>query len=68
LVGIFSAIVQAILLYGSFTNAFIGGAPASYPIAIGLALAGLVIFYVSKAYRKSKGINLELVFKEIPPE
>jgi len=68
LVGIFSAIVQAILLYGSFTNAFIGGAPSSYPIAIGLALAGLVIFYVAKAYRKTKGINLDLVFKEIPPE
>ena len=32
LVGIFSAIVQSILLYGSFTNAYIGGAPASTPL------------------------------------
>ncbi|MFI5420271.1 MAG: APC family permease [Nitrososphaerales archaeon] len=68
LVGIFSAIVQSILLYGSFTNAFIGGAPASYPIAAGLAIGGLVIFYVARAYRRRQGINLDLVFKEIPPE
>ncbi len=68
LVGIFSAIVQAILLYGSFTNAYIGGAPASYPIAVGLAVGGLVLFYVARWYRKSHGINLDLVFKEIPPE
>ncbi len=68
LVGIFSAIVQSILLYGSFTNAYIGGAPASYPIAAGLAIGGLVLFYISRWYRKSHGINLDLVFKEIPPE
>jgi APA family basic amino acid/polyamine antiporter len=68
LVGVFSAIVESILLYGSFTNSFIGGAPVSYPIAAGLAVAGIVIYYIAKAYRKSKGLDLSLVFKEIPPE
>ena len=68
LVGMFSAVVEAILLYGSFTNTYIGGAPASYPITIGLAVGGLVLFYVARWYRKSHGINLDLVFKEIPPE
>jgi basic amino acid/polyamine antiporter, APA family len=68
LVGIFSAIVQSILLYGSFTNAYIGGAPQSYPIAAGLAIGGLVLFYVARWYRRNRGINLDLVFKEIPPE
>lgn len=68
LVGIFSAIVQTILLYGSFTNSYIGGAPASYPIAAGLAIGGLVLFYVARWYRRYQGINLDLVFKEIPPE
>ncbi|MFI5421154.1 MAG: hypothetical protein ACHQ1H_09340, partial [Nitrososphaerales archaeon] len=68
LVGIFSAIVEAILLYASFTNTIIGGSPSSYPVAIGLAVAGIVIFYAVRAYRKSQGISLDLVFKEIPPE
>lgn len=68
LVGVFSAIVQSILLYGSLTNTYIGGSPVSYPITAGLAIGGLVIFYVSRWYRKSHGINLDLVFKEIPPE
>ena len=68
LVGIFSAIVEAVLLYASFTNTIIGGSPSSYPVAAGLAIAGLVIFYVARAYRKSQGINIDLVFKEIPPE
>jgi amino acid transporter len=68
LVGIFSAIVQAFLLYSSFTNAFIGGAPVSYPLSLGIAALGLVIYYVAKYYRKRQSIDLELVFKSIPPE
>jgi len=68
LVGIFSVIVQSILLYGSFTNTFIGGSSVAYPITIGLAVGGIVIFYFSRWYRRRQGINLDLVFKEIPPE
>jgi amino acid transporter len=67
-VGIFSAIVEGVLLYASFTNQIIGGNPTYYPVAAGLAIAGLVIFYVARAYRRRQGINLDLVFKEIPPE
>jgi len=68
LVGIFSVIVQSILLYGSFTNSYVGGSSVAYPITAGLAIGGIVIFYVARWYRKSHGINLDLVFKEIPPE
>jgi amino acid transporter len=68
LVGIFSAAVELLLLYGAFTNAFIGGAPVSYPISAGIAIAGLVIYYISKWYRKKQGIDLETVFKTIPPD
>jgi len=68
LVGIFSAAVELFLLYSAFTNAFIGGAPVSYPISAGIAIAGLVIYYISKWYRKRQGIDLETVFKTIPPD
>ena len=33
-----------------------------------IALSGLIIFYFAKWYRKSQGIDLELIFKQIPPE
>jgi amino acid transporter len=67
-VGGFSAIVELILLYGGITNAVIGGAPASYPFGAGITVAGIILYYVAKAYRKSRGVDLTLVFKDIPPE
>jgi amino acid transporter len=33
-----------------------------------VAAVGLVIFYTAKAVRKGQGINLDLVYKELPPE
>lgn len=68
LVGIFSAVVEIILLYGSITNSYIGGAPVSYPLSAGIAAIGLVGYYVAKAYRKRQGIDLSMVFRVIPPE
>jgi len=38
---------------------------AAAPITI---IAGIIIYQVSYYYRKSKGIDLRLVFQEIPPE
>ena len=68
LVGLFSAAVELFLLYASFTNAFIGGAPVSYPISVGIAVAGVLFYYGAKWYRKKEGIDLEMVFRTIPPE
>ena len=33
-----------------------------------VAIAGLSIFYLARAIRKSQGINIDLVYKELPPE
>ena len=68
LVGIFSACVELTFLYGGVTNAVIGGTPASYPFSAGIALSGIVLYYIAKAYRKRQGIDLTLVFNDIPPE
>lgn len=35
---------------------------------LAMALSGLIIFYFAKWHRKSQGIDLELIFKQIPPE
>jgi hypothetical protein len=34
----------------------------------GVVLVGLLIYYISKIVRKRSGINIDLVFKELPPE
>jgi amino acid transporter len=68
LVGIFSAAVEIVLLYGGITNAVIGGAPASYPFSAGIAISGIVLYYIAKLYRKRQGIDLTLVFRDLPPE
>jgi uncharacterized membrane protein YbaN (DUF454 family) len=33
-----------------------------------VALSGLIIFYFAKWYRKSQGLDLDLIFKQLPPE
>ncbi len=34
----------------------------------GIVVVGLLIYYVSRAVRKSQGIDLDLVYKELPPD
>jgi hypothetical protein len=33
-----------------------------------LIVLGLLIFFVSRAIRRSQGINLDLIYRELPPE
>jgi len=60
-----------VMLYTASTNAVVGG-PISYASmfagVIGPMIAGVLIYFIAKAYRKSKGIDIDLIFKEIPPE
>jgi APA family basic amino acid/polyamine antiporter len=68
LVGILSLLVELMIMYGGLTNAFLGGAPASYPFSAGIIVLGFVSYYVARTYRKRQGIDLGLVFKVVPPE
>jgi amino acid transporter len=34
----------------------------------GLVVVGLLIYYISRAVRKSQGVNLDLIYSELPPE
>ena len=42
--------------------------PPSLGIVLGIIVSGLIVYYVAKRYNKAKGIDIALVFKEIPPE
>jgi APA family basic amino acid/polyamine antiporter len=59
------------MLYTASTNAVVGG-PISYQSmfagVIGPMIAGVLIYAIAKAYRKSHGIDIDLAFREIPPE
>jgi len=42
--------------------------PSNIGFMILVYLFGLVVYYAGKYYRKSRGIDIELAFKQIPPE
>ena len=37
-------------------------------IALGVIVVSLIVYYSAKSAQKSRGINVEFAFKEIPPE
>jgi amino acid transporter len=49
-------------------NPFSGGGLFNWGAVIAMGLAGVALLYITRAYYKSKGIPVELIFKEIPPE
>lgn len=57
------------MLYVLFKYPALGGSsPQAALIMVGIWIIGIVLFYLGKYYRKRQGINLDLVYKEIPPE
>jgi hypothetical protein len=34
----------------------------------GIVVVGLLIYYVSRAVRRSQGVDLDLVYQELPPD
>ncbi len=67
--GVSSIVVVGAISY-FFTNRKMFG--ASSPVSLGavgtMILLGAVYYYAYRAYQKRRGINVDLVYKEIPPE
>lgn len=49
-------------------NPYGGGGLFNWSAVIVMGVAGVALLYIMRSYYKSKGIPVELVFKEIPPE
>lgn len=65
IVGVFSMV----LLMGVYLGVADLGGTVNLPTMVAVWIAGAVIYYIAKAYRKAKeGIDISLAFKEIPPE
>jgi len=67
--GVVGFIISAYLEYTCLASPALGG-PISWvsiSSAIAVLVVGIVIYYIFKFYRRSQGLDLDLVFKEIPP-
>ncbi|MDA4113893.1 MAG: amino acid permease [Thaumarchaeota archaeon] len=69
IIGIIVVVAFAYVSEVAYTNPLITlASAASEEFAVGLIVAGFVIYFVSDAYHRGKGMNLDMALKEIPPE
>jgi amino acid transporter len=68
-VGLLTAIIMFYAAYGVAVNPLLTPvtAPLTAELFIGVFILGLVIYYVAKWYHNREGIDISLVFKEVPP-
>ncbi|MDA4123727.1 MAG: APC family permease [Thaumarchaeota archaeon] len=69
--GIVTLVSFLYVAYEGFTTPAIGGVISPYSFIGGLIIpfaVPWVIYYASKSYHKSHGVDIDLAFKEIPPE
>jgi amino acid transporter len=67
--GVVTFFLSVWLGYASISPAYVGALnPLTVAFTLGLFVIGIVIYAISSAYHKSKGIPLELSFRELPPE
>jgi len=68
--GVLTVIVEAVIIYSAVANPNVGGAvsPGSFGMAAGVTIAAPIVYYISKAWNKKQGIDLALVYKQLPPE
>lgn len=68
LLGIPAVLIQVFLGCLYVVAPFWGFGVGGGALMLGVFVVGFVIFYAFRAYRKSKGIDVDMIFKEIPPE
>jgi len=68
-VGLITAIILFYSAYAVAINPLMTStaAPLTAEWAVAFAIVGVAIYYISKAYNKRQGIDISLVFKEVPP-
>lgn len=68
--GVVNLVLFTIILYSSYTLPAFAGAVGKEAVAfvLGIYVVGLVIYFVAAAIRNQQGVNLNLLYSEIPPE
>jgi basic amino acid/polyamine antiporter, APA family len=70
LLGVVNLILFSLILYSSFDTPAFSGPTGNRAIAfvVGIYVVGFVLYFVSRAVRRQRGVDLDLLYKEIPPE
>ncbi len=69
LVGLANAIFMLVFIYQNWTDSALGANnPVSLTLILGILVISFVLFFVIRAIRKSQGIDIDALYKEIPPE
>jgi APA family basic amino acid/polyamine antiporter len=68
--GVVNLVLFTIILYSSFTLPAFAGPVGTIAVAfvLGIYVVGLVIYFVAAAIRRQQGVDLNLLYSEIPPE
>ena len=62
------ALIEWALLEDVNSGTSIDANPRNLTYAIGIFLVGLPLYYVIRAVQRGRGVNVDLAYKEIPPE
>ena len=70
LLGVGNLVLFTLILIASFDTPAFSGPTSGRAIAfvVGIYVVGLVLYFVSRAVQKRRGVNLDLLYKEIPPD
>jgi len=68
--GVVEAILFIYLTYLDIVSPALSGPVTPYSVGLvgGVYVSAIVLYYAVKAYRKSHGIDIDVAFREIPPE
>lgn len=71
IVGVITLVAFVYALYAGLTTPAIGGpiSPRSFIFGLLIPFAfPVVLYYASRRYQRSRGVDIDLAFKEVPPE
>lgn len=62
------ALIEWPLMADINSGASIEGNPVRFAVVVGIFLVGLPIYYAVRAIQRRRGVNIDLAYKELPPE
>lgn len=70
LLGVGNLVLFTLILIASFDTPAFSGPTSGRAIAfvVGIYVSGLVLYFISREIQRRRGVNLDLLYKEIPPE
>lgn len=69
ILGVANAIFMLVFIYQNWTDAaLLSNSPQSVGLIVGILVASFILYYVIRAIRKRQGIDIDALYKEIPPE